>query len=118
VALGVEDEVVVLAGLVVGWLGRQFTGHTEVDAQPAVGAEAEEHLFPVGLDGPQILSPQGGLQLGGIDSPKNPFLPVQVNVDDLSTKGWSPATTEVEDLGQLRHTGKLWSFAKLSKIAP
>ena len=44
-----KDEVVVFSRGESGGLGGEFAGHAEVDAEPGVAAEAEEHLFRGGF---------------------------------------------------------------------
>jgi len=65
--------MVMFAGPMVGWLGQELAGHAKVDAQPAVGSKAKEHLFSVGMDGTQRLSPQRGTHLGRVHATQNPF---------------------------------------------
>ena len=50
VGFSVEDEMIVFGGQVVGTLGGEFSGHAQVNAEPAVGSKAEKHLFAVGFN--------------------------------------------------------------------
>jgi hypothetical protein len=49
--------MIMFSGQMVGCFDREFAGHAKVDTQPAVGTETKEHLFSVGSDGAQRLSP-------------------------------------------------------------
>jgi len=108
--------MIVFAGPVVGWLGREFSGHPKVDAQPAVGTKPEEHLFSVGLNGPQGLSPQGGAHLGGANATQNPFPVMQVDAQNLLIQRRGPAAAKIENLGKFRHWRRVGSVRENSKL--
>ena len=108
--------MIMFAGQMAGWLGREFSGHPKVDAQPAVGTETEEHLFSVGLNGPQRLSPQGGTHLGGADATQNPFLVMEVDAQNLLIQRWGPAAAEKENLGKFRHRRRVGAVGENSKL--
>jgi len=108
--------MIMFAGQMVGWLGREFAGHAKVNAQPAVGTETEEHLFSVGLDGPQGLSPQGGAHWAGADAPQNPFSVVQVDAQNLLIQCRGPAAAEIENLGKFRHRRRVGAVGENSKL--
>jgi len=113
---GVKDKVIVFGGQVVGTLGGEFSGHAKVDAQPAVGTKAKEHLFPMSLDRPERLSGQGRAQAGAINIPKNPFPVVQVNAQHLFVQRRGPAAAEIENLGKFRHQGRVGAAGENSKL--
>lgn len=52
----VEDEMIVLFGLVGARCDGQFAGHAEVNTEPEVTGEAEEHLFAGGFRGQELLA--------------------------------------------------------------
>jgi hypothetical protein len=108
--------MIMFAGQMVGWLGRELAGHAKVDAQPVVETKTEEHLFSVGLDGAQRLSPQGGAHSGGADTPQNPFLVVQVDAQNLLIQRRGPAAAEIKNLGKFRHQRRVGSVGENSKL--
>jgi hypothetical protein len=108
--------MIMFSGPMVGWLGREFAGHAKVDAQPAVGTKTKEHLFSVGLDGAQRLSPQGGAHSGGTNAPQNPLPVVQVDAQNLLIQRRGPAAAEIENLGKFRHRRRVGSVGENSKL--
>lgn len=113
---GVENKMIMPGRTIARGLGREPSGHAEVDSQPAVGTKAKEHLLPVGVDRAQGLSRQGGTQMGGANATKNPFLIVEVNAQHPFTQGRGPAAAEIEDFGKFRHlrrVGSGWGNSKL-----
>jgi len=107
--------MIMFAGQMVGWLGREFAGHAKVNAQPAVGTETKEHLFSVGLDGTELLSGQKFGKVGWANSSEDPFSRVEMDSGDLFAEADFPLLCEVMHFCELRHKQKLWRFVKYSK---
>ena len=104
------------AGQMIGPFGREFAGHAKVDAQPAVGAKAKEHLLPMGLDRPERLSGECRAQAGGIDSAENPLPVMQVDAQNLLIQRRGPAAAEIENLGKFRHRERVRAARENSKL--
>jgi len=113
---GVEDEMIMFAGQMVGGFGREFAGHAEVNAQPAVVAEAKEHLFAVGLDGTELLPGQTLGKVGWTNSPEDSFARVEMNSGDLFAETGSPLLCKVKYLRQFRHGERVRGSGKKSKL--
>ncbi len=116
VGFGVEDEMIVFGGQVVRTPGGEFSGHAQMDAEPAVGAKAKEHLFPMGLDGAELLPGQKLGKVGRTNSSEDPFSRVEMDSGDLFAETDFPLLCEVMHLCQLRHGKRMRVGGKKSKL--
>lgn len=100
---GVQDEVVMLFGAITGRLGREPSGHPQMNPQPEIRPEPEQHLFSVGLQGTQGLALQGSCQRPGGKPAEDPLARVKMNPHHLLSQADPPLAAEIVDLGQFRH---------------
>lgn len=105
VASLVEDEVVVLAGGVIGeGFAAEFAAHAEVDAQPEVVGELEEHLFAAGLGGEEFFAGELGAENGGVGVAENTDLGTsETDREDGLAEARIPLAAAVFDFGEFGH---------------
>jgi len=113
---GVEDEMIMFGGQVVGSFGGEFTGHAQMDAEPAVGSKAKEHLLAMGLDRGELLPGQKFGKVGRANSSKDPFSRMEMDPDHTATQSRAPLPTEIKNFGQLRHRKRVRVGGKKSKL--
>ena len=116
VGYGVEDEMIVFGGQVVGSLGGELTGHAQMDAEPVVLSKTKEHLFAMGLDGGELLPGQKAGKVGRVDSSEDPFSGVEMDPDHTATQPRAPLPAEIMDFGQLGHGKRVRGGCKKSKL--
>ena len=98
-----EDEVIVAARGVIGRLSREFAGHAEVDAEPRVAAEAEEHLFRGGFRGDEFRAGEVLLDEFWISAAKDAGACMKADVLDALAEAGVPAFAEEFYFGELGH---------------
>ncbi len=104
-----KHNVIVFERSVGSVLGAQFAGHAEMQAEPAIGAKAKEHLFAVreglGEDCPgQYFFDQ--LRVGAA---KDAFGGIQLHGKDSLAQTGIPLLAEKFNFGQFRHSKNVLS---------
>ncbi len=86
----------------------EFAAHPQVDAQPKIAREMEEHLFTPGFGAKQLLAGQKLKQSRsvGVTEDTN-FGPSDDCLADLLTKARIPLAAAVFDFGKFWHKGEV-----------
>ena len=101
----VEDEMIVLArGVVRKEFTAEFAAHAEMNAQPEIVGELEEHLFAAGLGGEEFFAGELGAKSGGVGVTEDADLGSgEANGKDGLAKTRVPLAAAVFDFGEFRH---------------
>ena len=70
-----QDEMIVFPSAKSGGLDPQLAAHAEVNPEPVIAREDEEHLFPTRFRAEEILPNESALQRAQIAPAKDPFSP-------------------------------------------
>ena len=98
----VEDEVVVFFGRVRGDGDCEFAGHAEVEAEPEVAGETEEHLFAGGFGGDEFVAGEFWEE-GEVVAAKDAFIAVDVDAENFGIEAGIPLAAVVIDFGEFGH---------------
>ena len=98
-----EEEVIVIAGDEGGGFVAEFAGHAEVESEPGVLRETEEHLFAARFGGEKFCAGQKAEQGWEVVATKDSFVGVQVDFEDRVAEADIPAAAEVFYFGEFRH---------------
>ena len=102
----VEDEVVVFGRGMIRGRDREFAGHAEVQAEPEIVGEAEEHLFAGGFGGDQFL-PSELWKEGEVVAAEDAFIAVEMDAEDFGVEAGIPLAAVIIDFGEFGHGGIL-----------
>ncbi len=102
-----EHKVIVLSRFEPSRLNAQVATHSEVNAEPVVAGEDEQHLLAACDRAEKPLPNEPALQRENVAVTKNPILAVQSNREDLLSDPDVPSLPKIFDLGQLRHGRRL-----------
>ena len=91
--------------------GEKFSGHPEVDAQPAILADAKKHLFSMSVGGDQGFSFDSADQTVSRYAAEDPFAGMNMDLVDFLVQAWIPLFAKEFHLGQLGHDRKLNQFS-------
>src|SRR5919106_4785895 len=78
-------------------------GHAEMNAEPIVTREFEEHPFAARRRAEKFSIDQSSTKFAAVCFPKNPISPVQPNTDNLFAQAGVPLLAIPFDLSQLGH---------------
>ena len=85
----------------------QFSAHSEMNPEPVVAREFEEHLLPARLRTERFLPNEPMFERPHVCSAEDAFFAVQFHTDDRFFKAGIPASPKIFDLRQLRHPKRL-----------
>jgi hypothetical protein len=74
-----------------------------VEAEPGIGAEAEEHLFAMGVRGTEKATLDGAGEEGGGGFAKDTFLGMEMNGDNFLTEAKIPFLAKEFHFGEFGH---------------
>ena len=100
----VQHEVIMFSRSVIRRFGNKLAPHTQVNAQPDVVGEAEEHLFAARLGVQDPLAGEFVPHPFQVDLAKDSPSLADVDGFDGMTLANFPLTAAVFDLGEFRHT--------------
>jgi len=98
----IEDEVVVFFGRVRGDGDCEFASHAEVEAEPEVAGETEEHLFAGGFGGDEFVAGEFWEE-GEVVAAKDAFIAVDVDAENFGIEAGIPLAAVVIDFGEFGH---------------
>ena len=98
-----QDEMIVFAGREVGGFGRELSSHAEMNAEPNVAGETEEHAFAVTFGFQEFRAGQRFLHRVSIDAAGDAFLRVDVDARDCLSDSDIPASSVKFDFRQFGH---------------
>ena len=107
----VEDEMVVLGRGVTGGSDGELAGHAEVQTEPEVLGEAEQHLFAGGFGGDEFLSGEFREE-GEVVAAEYAFVGVEMDAENFGTEAWIPLAAVIINLGEFRHEAESSEIAK------
>ncbi len=102
-----EHEVIVLSRFKPSRLSAEIATHSEMNAEPVLAGEEEQHLFAAGDRAEKALPDELVLQLTDVATAKDPVLAMQSNREDVLSDPDVPSFPKIFDLGQLRHGRRL-----------
>ena len=82
-----------------------MAGHAEVQAEPEIVGEAEEHLFAGGFGGDEFLAGEFW-EKGEVVAAKDAFFAVEMDAKDFGVEAGVPLAAVVIDLGEFGHGGR------------
>jgi len=109
-----KDEVIVLLGTERSWFGPQSAAHPEVQTEPSVAGELEEHLFTAGHRADEAGSRQLATQFTRIAAAEDALPRMHLHGEDLPIQPSVPLLPIVFDLRQFGHRGSYTFAAALS----
>jgi hypothetical protein len=89
-----ENNVIVVLGPEAGWLDAQFSGHTEMEAEPVPSRELEQHLFSPRLRTEKTAPGQLANDGAWIRAAENPLQSVELDALDCLTQSRVPLATK------------------------
>lgn len=104
-----EHKVIVFPGAEICRLDPELAGHAEMDSDPVITREDEEHLLPAGFGAEEFLPNEATLERPDVAPTEDPFLAMELDCgDDLADAG-VPLFAKIFDLGELRHGAEIRS---------
>lgn len=100
-----QHEMITLRRSVARGLHMNFAGHAEMNSEPVVAGEFEEHPFPASMRTKKVLSDQILAKRENVGFAKDAIYSVQVEIDNPMTDSGIPLFAKPLDLGQLGHRG-------------
>ena len=90
----------------IGGLFTEFTGHAQMDSQPTVRIDPEEHLFRRRLGGDQMFAVHSLDELIGIAGTKDAGPTMEVHTHDRIVQTRIPSLTKILHLSEFWHDGQ------------
>lgn len=103
----VEDEMVVVLGTKSGGLDAEFASHPEMKAEPVASRELEQHLFSPRFGADKSAAGEFADDGTRIRTAENPFLTVELDLQDFVSKSGVPLSAKKFDFGELGHGEKM-----------
>ena len=109
----IEDEVVVPGGNMIGGRDAQFAGHAEVQPEPEILGETEEHLFSGGFGADKFLAGEFRKKSEVIGA-EDAFFAVDMDAENFGIQAGIPLAAVVIDLGEFGHVAVLNADLEMS----
>src|SRR2546423_3656677 len=104
-----QNQMVVFLRTKATSFDAQLAGHSEVNTEPALVREREEHLFSPGLRAEKAGACQLADKSARVRPAKDPLQCVKLHPHDLLTQSGIPLPAKIFHFGEFRHGGlTLW----------
>src|SRR5437868_1069426 len=101
-----QNQMVVFFGTKAAWFDAQLAGHSEVNTEPVLVRELEEHLFSPRLRAEKAGACQLADKSARVRSAKDALQCVELHAHDLLTQTGIPLPAKIFDFGQFGHQAK------------
>ena len=100
-----ENEMIMFTRNELGGSGPKFAGHAQVNAEPVVCRELEEHLFATSFRANQSAPRKGTFHSSGVYASEDAFVSMERNGGDDLIEAKVPLFAVEFDFGQFGHAG-------------
>lgn len=98
-----QHQMIVSVGGECRWFAAELAGHAQMQPQPAIARETEEHLFAMRLRGAEDRPRQCSRQVVVIRASKDSFPSMDFDGEHLLSQPAIPALTKILHFGKFRH---------------